>query len=58
MLGVRGRRSAVRDVYSKAAKAGFLVLFVHVMAGLAHGFDSGVKADKVDAVAAQGEAGG
>jgi hypothetical protein len=45
--------SAVRHVDGKAAQRGFLVLFVHVMAGLAHGLDTGVEADKVLAIAAQ-----
>lgn len=36
---------AVWDVDGEAAEAGFLVLLVHVAAGLAHGFDADIKAD-------------
>jgi hypothetical protein len=45
--------SAVRDVDRKAAQRGFLVLLVHVAAGLAHGLDAGIQADQMLAVAAQ-----
>jgi beta-lactamase regulating signal transducer with metallopeptidase domain len=39
------------DVNRQAAQRGFLVLGLHVSAGLAHGFDHFVEADKVRAVA-------
>jgi hypothetical protein len=47
----RKTKSAVRDIDSEAAQRGFLVLFMHVLAGLAHRLDADIKADKVLAVA-------
>ena len=44
--------STIRHVHRQAAQTGFLVLLVHVAAGLAHGFDADVEAYKVLAVAA------
>src|SRR5471032_2456626 len=46
------------NVDSQAAQRGFLVLVLHVGAGLAHGFDHFVEADEVGAVALQGQRGG
>ena len=47
--------SAGGDVDGQPAERGFLVLGLHVVAGLAHGLDHLVEAHPVFAVAAQGE---
>src|SRR5690606_41386787 len=51
-------RSALDDVDRKPPARGFLVLVLHVAAGVAHGLDDLVQADLVLAVAAQGHARG
>src|SRR5690606_19946238 len=51
-------RSALDDVDRQAPARGFLVLVLHVPAGVAHGLDDLVQADLVLAVAAQGHARG
>src|SRR5690606_16350308 len=51
-------RSALDDVDRKAPAGGFLVLVLHVAAGVAHGLDDLVQADLVFSVAAQGHARG
>src|SRR3546814_18919553 len=48
--------SALDDVHRQAAARGFLVLVLHVAAGVAHGLDDLVQAALVLAVAAQGPA--
>lgn len=40
-------RSAVGYVDGQTAKRGFLVMFVHVPAGLAHGFNRGIQRDEM-----------
>src|SRR5690606_34237137 len=52
------RGSALDDVDRRAAAAGFLVLVLHVAAGVAHGADHLVQRDLVLAVAAHGHAHG
>ena len=47
---------AVRHVHRQAAQRGFFILLVHIDTGLAHGFNAGVKADQMFAVAVQDEA--
>ena len=49
--------SAVRHVHSQAAERCFFVLLVHVMAGLAHGLNTDIKADKMLTITAQRKAG-
>src|SRR6185312_14659290 len=57
--GRRGRAaSALDDVDRQTAAAGFLVLVLHVAAGVAHGLDDLVEADAVLAVALQRHATG
>ena len=53
---VGGGRSALDDVDRQPAAAGFLVLVLHVAAGVAHGLDDLVQRDLVLAVAAHGHA--
>src|SRR5690554_5178765 len=53
-----GSCSALDDVHRQAAARGFLVLVLHVAAGVAHGPDDLVEADLVLAVAAEGHARG
>src|SRR5690606_28880638 len=50
------RNSALDHVHRQAAAAGFLVLVLHVVAGLAHGLDDLVEGDLVGPVAAHGHA--
>src|SRR3546814_6189916 len=52
------RHSALDDVNRQPTARGFLVLVMHVAAGVAHGLDDLVQADLVLAVAAQGHARG
>src|SRR5690606_18470579 len=52
------RNSALDHVHRQAAAAGFLVLVLHVVAGLAHGLDDLVEGDLVGPVAAHGHAAG
>ena len=50
--------SALDDVHGQPAARGFLVLVLHVAAGVAHGLDDLVQADLLGAVAAEGHARG
>lgn len=50
--------SAVRDVHSEAPQRGLFVFFTHVMACLAHRFNTSVQRHQMFAVAAHGKAGG
>src|SRR5690606_28049180 len=54
----RAPDSALDHVYRQSAAAGFLVLVLHVVAGLAHGLDDLVEGDLVGPVAAHRHAAG
>src|SRR5690606_3869988 len=54
-IASQGRASALRQADGQSRERGFLVAFVHVAAGLAHGFDARIERHDVATVAERRE---